>query len=430
MRVCIVADSASVRFGGEAILPYHYFRLLRARGVEAWLVVHDRTRDELTALLPQEQGRIFYTRDLPLHRSLDRWGARLPRRIAEATLDKLSKLITQREQRKMIRRLVHSEGVDVVHQPTPVSPRHPSLMAGLGVPVVVGPLNGGMEYPPAFRGEESFLVRSFIWWSRTLSDLVHLALPGKRKAATVLVANERTRSALPRGLRGEVRVLVENAVDQQVWSANEEAGQTERSRTQFLFIGRLVDWKRLDIALRAVVQVPTASLAVVGEGSSRQSWEAQAQALGIADRVRFHGWQSQTRCAEMLSQSAALLLPSVYECGGAVVLEAMALGRPVIATHWGGPADYLDKDCGLLVEPFGEEAMVEQFARNMQWLLDHPEHAESMGRAGKQKVAEHFTWARKIDAIEQIYRGAIDNSSRLAVPSRISETATIGSGSS
>ena len=55
-RVLIVSEHASVKFGGEAILPWHYFRILRRRGVEAWLVVHERTRDELISLLPEEAG--------------------------------------------------------------------------------------------------------------------------------------------------------------------------------------------------------------------------------------------------------------------------------------------------------------------------------------------------------------------------------------
>jgi hypothetical protein len=56
MRICIVAEHASYRFGGEAILPAHYFARLRARGEEAWLVVHARTRDELEAAFPSDKN--------------------------------------------------------------------------------------------------------------------------------------------------------------------------------------------------------------------------------------------------------------------------------------------------------------------------------------------------------------------------------------
>ena len=59
MKVVVVATNASTRFGGEAILPWHYFRLLRKRGVQAWLVAHERTQLELTALLPDEVDRMY-----------------------------------------------------------------------------------------------------------------------------------------------------------------------------------------------------------------------------------------------------------------------------------------------------------------------------------------------------------------------------------
>jgi glycosyltransferase involved in cell wall biosynthesis len=412
MRVCIVADSASVRFGGEAILPYHYFRLLRQRGVEAWLVVHDRTRGELETLLPEEVDRIRFTPDLKLHRQLYHFSTFLPRRVAEATFGMASQLLTQSLQRKLIRQLVKDEKIDVVHQPTPVSPRLPSLMYGLGAPVVIGPLNGGMDYPAAFRGQESMASRVSVELARLLSNVVNLLLPGKRKAAIVLVANPRTRGALPAGLNGRVIELVENAVDMHTWLAVPETNAPEATGKQFLFMGRLVDWKRLDIAIRALAELPEGTLTVVGEGAMRDAWEALARELGVGSRVNFLGWRPQSECAKLLSQSVALLLPSVYECGGAVVLEAMASGRPVIATAWGGPADYLDQECGFLVEPTGEPAMVQKFAASMKLLLADPELAGRMGQAGRQRVVEHFDWLRKIDQIEEIYRQAVSTDHR------------------
>ena len=120
-------------------------------------------------------------------------------------------------------------------------------------------------------------------------------------------------------------------------------------------------------------------------------------------------------CAGLLAESVALLLPSVYECGGAVVLEAMASGRPVIATRWGGPADYLDAGCGFLIEPSSESAMVAAFASSMRALIADPEKSRTMGRAGRERVVEHFNWLRKIDLIETIYRQAVDGST-IAAP--------------
>jgi glycosyltransferase involved in cell wall biosynthesis len=96
-------------------------------------------------------------------------------------------------------------------------------------------------------------------------------------------------------------------------------------------------------------------------------------------------------------------LPSLFECGGAVVLEAMAMGLPVIATDWGGPADYLDESCGILVKPSSREALVDGFASAMQRLAQSPELRARLGDAGYKRAREHFDWEHKINQILKIY---------------------------
>jgi glycosyltransferase involved in cell wall biosynthesis len=103
-------------------------------------------------------------------------------------------------------------------------------------------------------------------------------------------------------------------------------------------------------------------------------------------------------------------LPSLFECGGAVVLEAMAMGKPVIATHWGGPADYLDSSCGILVNPINYAGLVDGFASAMETLITDVDYAKSLGTAGREKAIRNFNWERKIDEMIGIYRTVIDNS--------------------
>ena len=150
LKVLIVAEHASARFGGEAALPLHYFRVMRNRGIDVRLVTHARTRDELASLYPGDD-RILYIEDSAWHRAMWRIGKRLPNQISYFTTGFLSRLSTQLAQRRIVHRLVREHGIDVVHQPMPVSPREPSMLFGFGVPVVIGPMNGGMDYPPAFR---------------------------------------------------------------------------------------------------------------------------------------------------------------------------------------------------------------------------------------------------------------------------------------
>src|SRR5277367_5916072 len=113
MRVLIAAESASARFGGEAFLPLNYFRFLRARGVDVRLVTHDRTESELSALLPNEIGRIQFVKDTWLHRILWRLGSILPQQFAQHTLGLASHLFTQWIQRRMVIETVKRHRIDV-----------------------------------------------------------------------------------------------------------------------------------------------------------------------------------------------------------------------------------------------------------------------------------------------------------------------------
>lgn len=407
MRVVIVAENASTKLGGEAFDPLHYFRVLRSRNIEAHLVVHSRTSAELQALYPENCDRMHFVPDTWLHQLLWFCEQLLPRRAGEVTMGLLSHLYTQSLQRRLIRQLVHDHQIDVVHEPIPLSPKYPSLIFGVGAPVVIGPLNGGMEFPPAFRSRQNSFEELTIAVGRQVSNFCNRLLPGKLQAQTVLVANERTKQALPTGVRGTVIELVDNGVDLSVWRPVTPVAKEPSQRIRFVYVGRLVDWKAVDLLLEAFQPVAAqtdAILEIIGDGKLRQELEALSQRLGLTDRVVFAGWLSQAECALKLQQADGMVLPSLLECGGAVVLEAMAMGLPVIATNWGGPADYLDSTCGFLIDPTSTDSFVNGLTDAMLKLAQSPELRLSMGRAGLERVRKYFDWERKVDRILEIYK--------------------------
>lgn len=435
MRVLIIAEHASMKFGGEAALPLHYFRVLRKRGIEAWLIVHERTREELSTLFPKDLDRIHFVADTAAHRFVWQCSKLLPARLSYFTFGLILRSLTQRVQRTIARQLIRTHAIDIVHQPIPVSPKEPSMLCDLGVPVVIGPMNGGMNYPPAFRQMQSRLVDVTLSWGRLFSNGLNRLMPGKLKAATLLVANARTKDALPSGVRGDVIELVENGVDLSVWqgerssvtlpiASDPRATSDETAPTKLVFVGRLVDWKAVDLLLHAVhrvVQRVPVELEIIGDGSERAALESLAQELGLtnADQpiVRFVGWLSQPECAQRLQAANALVLPSLLECGGAVVLEAMAMGIPVIATRWGGPADYLNDQCGILVEPISRDGFIKGLTEAIAQLAHDPARARAMGQAGYERVLAEFDWDVKVDMMLGIYQRTLERSAKPVVQS-------------
>lgn len=409
MRILIIVEHASARFGGEAILPIHYFARLRARGVDVRLVVHERTRPELLERFPNDADRIHFLPNTRLHRLIDRVSVRLSGPVRHFTAGWLSRLLTQLAARRLARRLVRRHRIDVVHQPIPVSPKETSLLYGLGAAVVIGPMNGGMTYPPNIAPPGRGGTR-FVRLARPVSGMLHRLIPGKLRADVLLVANERTRRALPAGCRGRVLTVVENGVDLALWTPREPSA--DNGPVRFLFSGRLADWKAVDLLVEAFADSSRRApmtLEIVGDGAMRPSLEAQVRRLGLDGLVHFAGWLDQAECARRLRSADVLVLPSLHECGGAVVLEAMATGLPVIATAWGGPKDYLDESCGILVEPESRERLLRGLAEAMTRLALDPALRERLGRAGRARVVEQFDWERKIDRILEIYAIARDD---------------------
>src|SRR5260370_3941618 len=234
MRIIIVADNASSRFGGEAFIPLNYFRLLRARNADGRLVVHARNRSELIERFPDDKDRLYFVEDTSLHKALFRFGQFLPRRLADATTGLVIHLTTQSSQRRIVRHLVKRYGIDVVHQPIPVSPKTPSRIWGVGAPVIIGPLNGGLHYPPACRREQGQFSRVALLVGRALATLSNLLIPGKRLARLILVANRRTPDALPVGINGPIVEVIENGVDLDIWRKASSA-RTPDASVRFVF---------------------------------------------------------------------------------------------------------------------------------------------------------------------------------------------------
>jgi glycosyltransferase involved in cell wall biosynthesis len=406
LKIILVSDNTSLRMGGEAALSFHAFRTLRARGEDVRLVTHERNESELRAAFADDIDRIHFIEDRPAYRRAWKLIDAAPKRLGLYVFGMPTGLLIQRAMKRTIREVSSLHGCDVVHQMTPVAPRMPSVIAKVGTPVIIGPMNGNINPPAAFSGFQGRTVDLALAVGRRVTSMLNVIVAGKRRADTLLVANPRTAQALPWGCAGRVVELVENGVDINLWNGAAAVEISADDRPHFVFVGRLVQFKAVDLLLEAfaaMIAERPGHLDIVGDGEERESLEELVVRLGLASHVTFHGFLEQAEMIPLLSRARAMVMPSLVEAGGAVVLEAMAARRPVIATAWGGPADYLDASCGILVEPHSREALVNGLAAAMVDLADHPERARTMGRAGHRLVEEHYDWNQKAGTLLEIY---------------------------
>lgn len=178
-----------------------------------------------------------------------------------------------------------------------------------------------------------------------------------------------------------------------------------------LFVGRIHETKGVDILLRAmrllVDRNPDVRLSLIGGSFYRQNQVREerlismAEELGLGQHVRFLGIQSPDQVAETMRRSSLLVLPSRRETLGAVLVEALACGIPVVATRCGGPEDVVNDAVGRLVPNEDPSSLADA----MEVVLK--QHEQYDPRMLRQYAAERFSWQTVAAQTIDLYRSAL-----------------------
>jgi glycosyltransferase involved in cell wall biosynthesis len=176
------------------------------------------------------------------------------------------------------------------------------------------------------------------------------------------------------------------------------------------WVGRMTAVKRTDDVVRAFRELldrdVDAYLCLVGDGPDRPRLEKLAHELGIVRRCLFVGYQDDV--APYYEAIDVLLLPSVNEGTPVSVIEALAAGRPAVATRVGGVPDVVrDGVDGHLVEVGDASTLGERLAE----LAHDPARRDEMGREGRARVIERYAVSRLVDDIDALYRELLADSS-------------------
>jgi glycosyltransferase involved in cell wall biosynthesis len=170
-----------------------------------------------------------------------------------------------------------------------------------------------------------------------------------------------------------------------------EQGQKPGFNKHVLFVGRLEPVKGVAILLEAMAKVrsrhPDAQLTIVGSGSCRAELEAQAHGLGLTQISSFVGNKTQAEVADLLATADLLVLPSFAEGLPVVLMEAMASGKPVIATRVAGVQELLEESVSGFAVPPGDAASL---AQRIDQVLTNEVLSKKMGEAGRQIVEREF----------------------------------------
>ena len=173
------------------------------------------------------------------------------------------------------------------------------------------------------------------------------------------------------------------------------------------WVGRMTAVKRTDdvlLALRRLVDLGVdARLCLVGDGPDRDGLECRAHELGVAKRCLFLGYQEDV--GAFYDAVDAVILPSANEGTPVSVIEALAAGRPAVATRVGGVPDVVrDGVDGFLVD-VGD---VDSLAARLAELAADPERRTAMGAAGRERVLARYAVGRLVDDVDRLYRSLLE----------------------
>jgi len=315
---------------------------------------------------------------------------------------------------KTVREICAREKVDVIHQITPVEFRSVGSYGKIpGIKFVFGPIAGGQNTPKALK--DYTRKHAAAEWVRTLVNSWCIAtyrLNGKLNLCSYLmIANRETRDYL----NNHLKITCPQAVLTDVSVAREDLvrdlSQMGKSDTKcrFLVVGRMVYLKGHAFLLDALRRIPSEmqyECSFVGEGIEQESLKRKCSEYGLENKVFFPGQVAHAKIGDIYQKADVLIMPSLREATGSVLLEAMAGGLPVVTINRFGGAAILDETCGWLYDGEDKESCIEMLKSALIDCIQRPEEVVRRG-INARKMAEKYTWDARMEEYQMIYEAVL-----------------------
>lgn len=402
---CLLEDGVPV-IGGEAVLGWNMVRSL-ARFHQVCVLTPASNRAGIEAELQRHPARNLRFEYVELPRWLRPF-------LAFAGGIQFFAYLWQLKAYLVARRLHRRLHFDLFHHVTYANDWMASYIgAFLKVPYVRGPCGGAQQVPKPFRSEFSRRDR---WWERfraigqAVLRLDPVFIKSQNRAKAILVCNQESLQATRPRWHHKVRYFPVNGVSKSEVAAGLEGGGPGTG-FRVLSAGKLVHWKGFGLVIRSfatfAATLPEARLIIVGDGPELPRLRALAEKLGCLSRIEFTGWAARTEAARCMREADVFLYLSLREGGGAVVLEAMDAGKPVVCFDMGGPALHVTDECGIKIPPHSPDQAVHDAASALRTLQSDTDARGRMGAAARRRAQEMYGWDRLGDELMQIYQ-AID----------------------
>jgi glycosyltransferase involved in cell wall biosynthesis len=292
---------------------------------------------------------------------------------------------------------------DLVHAVTPVSPMAATRLHKLGIPLILGPWNGGLRSPKTFPDIMSS-DSAWIYRVRRLGRILDSVFGSTKNASLVLTATKSTDQSLPRHTR--TLRMIENGVDLELFHPGDWIPPGPDNPLHILFVGRLIPAKGISMLLEAISGLRDLGmrLTVIGDGPLRAELERETHERQLGQIVSFTGAQPLKEIANRLRTAHVFCLPSVRESGGAVLLESLASGVPILGVDYGGPAEIVDDNVGRKLSADGRKQLVADLVEAFRDIVRNPNAWRVRGHNGRLQAEQRYGWEARINTGLNIYQ--------------------------
>jgi glycosyltransferase involved in cell wall biosynthesis len=306
---------------------------------------------------------------------------------------------------QQLRKRIYASEFDVVLRVWPMSPALPSPFAFFlrkgPIPFVIGPLNGGLPWPPGFVQLENQKE-----WTSNLRNLYRhapFARSTYRHAAAIIAASSQTCAEFAR-YRDKLFFVLEPGIARSLVVADLRIPE-RGTKLELIFAGGLVPRKACDLALRAAAPLLRQDLArftVVGDGPERKRLEELARSLEIEKAVSFCGWLDHAEVLSRMRSADVFVFPTLRDNGAGVVFEALASGTVPVVADFGGAADIVHPNVGYKVPMTNPTEMVSQMEKILTSLQQDRELLNRLRQQGTAYARECLTWDAKAQSTTRV----------------------------
>jgi len=321
----------------------------------------------------------------------------------------------------IIHHIIKSEKIDYTMHLTFGSMWMPTFLPLFRTPFIWGPVGGGDCEPKSFLKVlplKQRIIQTMRYAMNALSIINPFILIPAARAVAILCRTPNSANVIPACFRGKTKVVLETAMEPQIFvfkknkrgkQARETSEGNKRGKQNIRLIttGRLLPNKNVLTVVRSLKYIPTKyqlELIIVGSGYQKSIIEKEIRETGRKDDVRIIDEMPRLGVLKLLEESDIFLFPSLREGGSWSLMEAMAIGLPVVCLNYAGMAITTDDLCAIRLSVTNPEQMPKDMAVAVTKLIEDDKLRKRMGEAGRKRIKEVFNWEAKGEFMEQLLK--------------------------